>query len=66
RGREMLTHFHWQPLPPFFSPRAGARRFEGTVLFVHKENQKTAAASESNANVVCKLPSGEEEGEAKL
>ncbi|WP_300730629.1 hypothetical protein, partial [uncultured Rikenella sp.] len=30
------------------------------------ENQKTDAASEGNANIVCKLPSGEEEGEAKL
>ena len=39
---------------------------EGTVLFVNKENQKTDAASESNANIVCQLPSGEEEGEAKL
>ncbi|WP_294594765.1 hypothetical protein, partial [uncultured Rikenella sp.] len=38
----------------------------GTVLFVNKENQKTDAASESNANIVCKLPSDEEEGEAKL
>ena len=33
---------------------------------MNKENQKTDAASESNANIVCKLPSGEEEGEAKL
>ena len=39
---------------------------EGTVLFVHKKNQKTDTASESNANIVCKLPSSEEEGEAKL
>ena len=65
----MLTHFHWPSLPPFFV-RAPARELSiipaGTVLFVHKENQKTDAASERNANVVCKLPSGEEEGEAKL
>ncbi len=38
----------------------------GTVLFVNKRNRKTDAACEGNANVVCKLPSGEEDGEAKL
>ncbi|WP_304708148.1 hypothetical protein [uncultured Rikenella sp.] len=37
-----------------------------TVLFVNKRNRKTDAACEGNANVVCKLPSGEEDGEAKL
>ena len=37
-----------------------------TVPFVNKRNRKTDAACEGNANVVCKLPSGEEDGEAKL
>ena len=39
----MLTHFHWPSLPPFFV-RVPARELSiipaGTVLFVHKENQK--------------------------